>query len=143
MDEQKLAVAKGLMRDIRRGRAKIRELEASTRACETALASYAATHFRDVFTDDGDSVDFKDGSVVAASRFEGGPPVLGICGKDEIDEDLEEQKRSCLKCGCTEDAPCITLDGPCSWVDELFCSACAKDAEMARNLAESMLGFVA
>ena len=30
----------------------------------------------------------------------------------------------CKVCGCTDDKPCITEEGPCHWVMRGFCSAC-------------------
>lgn len=30
----------------------------------------------------------------------------------------------CKICGCTDDKPCITEEGPCSWVMKDLCSAC-------------------
>jgi len=35
--------------------------------------------------------------------------------------------RACRVCGCTDDWPCITDEGPCHWTDEHrdLCSACA------------------
>lgn len=34
-------------------------------------------------------------------------------------------KGVCSVCGCTEDNACVTDTGPCSWVTEDLCSACA------------------
>ena len=33
--------------------------------------------------------------------------------------------RSCRTCGCTDDRSCRTASGPCYWVEEDLCSACA------------------
>ena len=33
--------------------------------------------------------------------------------------------RTCRVCGCTEESPCITGEGPCYWVGPDLCSACA------------------
>jgi len=30
----------------------------------------------------------------------------------------------CRVCGCTDYDPCITDEGPCSWVEKDLCSAC-------------------
>ncbi len=39
-----------------------------------------------------------------------------------------KKPRECFICGCTEDKPCITDEGPCSWAFETragpVCSAC-------------------
>jgi hypothetical protein len=35
----------------------------------------------------------------------------------------------CRVCGCTEDNACVTDDGPCFWVEEDLCSACASKSE--------------
>lgn len=35
-------------------------------------------------------------------------------------------KRKCRECGCTEERACMTLAGPCHWVAEDLCSACAE-----------------
>ncbi len=32
--------------------------------------------------------------------------------------------RTCRKCGCTNDKPCMTEEGPCHWVEPDLCSAC-------------------
>lgn len=32
----------------------------------------------------------------------------------------------CRVCGCTDLEPCITDEGPCSWVEKDLCSACVK-----------------
>ena len=34
--------------------------------------------------------------------------------------------RTCRECGCTDDKPCITKEGPCSWAEKDLCSACVK-----------------
>jgi len=140
VDGQGLATAKGFMRDIRQHRAKIRTLQAETGRLETALALYAAEHFRDLFADDGDSLDLKDGSVVAHHRVVGGPLILEVCDKDEVDGDEKvEGERFCHSCLCTEGAPCITPDGPCSWVDEYHCSACVVEIKVADGLPEKCM----
>ncbi len=41
--------------------------------------------------------------------------------------------RTCRVCGCTNDTPCITSDGPCWWVEMDLCSACEKK-ERKENL---------
>jgi hypothetical protein len=33
-------------------------------------------------------------------------------------------KGVCRLCGCTDSTPCITEEGPCSWVLDDLCSAC-------------------
>lgn len=33
--------------------------------------------------------------------------------------------QECRECGCTDDAPCLTSEGPCCWVEHDLCSACA------------------
>jgi len=38
------------------------------------------------------------------------------------DPDTDEWK--CRRCGCDDLNPCITDEGPCSWVEENLCSAC-------------------
>jgi hypothetical protein len=30
----------------------------------------------------------------------------------------------CRQCGCTDDSPCMTPDGACSWAEDDLCSAC-------------------
>jgi hypothetical protein len=50
--------------------------------------------------------------------------------EDEIDDAMD----ACTVCGCTDDDPCMTSEGPCSWVSGGLCSACvppalARDAE--------------
>jgi hypothetical protein len=37
---------------------------------------------------------------------------------------------SCRRCGCTDDRACQTEDGPCFWVEDDLCSACATDEEI-------------
>lgn len=34
--------------------------------------------------------------------------------------------RTCRECGCTDDKPCMTDSGPCSWAEKDLCSACVK-----------------
>lgn len=36
--------------------------------------------------------------------------------------------RKCRACGCTQNAACMTEEGPCYWIEEDLCSACL-DAE--------------
>ena len=33
--------------------------------------------------------------------------------------------RTCRGCGCTDHAACLTMAGPCWWVDDDLCSRCA------------------
>lgn len=33
--------------------------------------------------------------------------------------------RTCRVCGCTDERACMTIEGPCYWVAEDLCSACA------------------
>lgn len=35
----------------------------------------------------------------------------------------------CRLCGCTDDTPCMTPEGPCSWVTKNTCSACVVETE--------------
>ncbi|MDD3491929.1 MAG: hypothetical protein PHZ19_00335 [Candidatus Thermoplasmatota archaeon] len=37
--------------------------------------------------------------------------------------------KECRVCGCTEDNACVTDDGPCYWVEEDLCSACAAKSQ--------------
>ncbi len=37
--------------------------------------------------------------------------------------------RKCRVCGCTDDHACMTNEGPCHWVEEDLCSACAELGE--------------
>lgn len=32
--------------------------------------------------------------------------------------------RQCRVCGCAEDHPCMTEDGPCFWLEQDLCSGC-------------------
>ena len=34
--------------------------------------------------------------------------------------------RICRVCGCTDDRACMTTAGPCYWVEDDLCSACAE-----------------
>jgi len=43
---------------------------------------------------------------------------------------------TCIGCGCTEDAACVTTDGPCAWDVEFsimagvpICTACVAESE--------------
>lgn len=39
---------------------------------------------------------------------------------------LQEAKiRRCRICGCTDDHACMTDEGPCYWIEDGLCSACA------------------
>lgn len=33
--------------------------------------------------------------------------------------------KRCRRCGCTEDNACMTIQGPCYWVEDDLCSVCA------------------
>lgn len=46
----------------------------------------------------------------------------GIEKKIENEHIYIEDVRTCRQCGCTEDAACITEEGPCRWVSEGCCS---------------------
>jgi len=39
----------------------------------------------------------------------------------------------CRVCGCTENTPCMTEDGPCYWVEKDLCSACASEMELHKE----------
>ncbi|PFG16308.1 hypothetical protein ATK74_0842 [Propionicimonas paludicola] len=34
--------------------------------------------------------------------------------------------RVCAGCGCTDDNACVTREGPCWWINDDLCSACAR-----------------
>lgn len=40
----------------------------------------------------------------------------------------------CKLCGCTDDNPCVSEEGPCSWVTSDLCSACCVVLEGGRLL---------
>ncbi len=42
----------------------------------------------------------------------------------------EKGKRRCRGCGCTGDTPCLTLEGPCFWVEADLCSSCATASDV-------------
>jgi hypothetical protein len=35
----------------------------------------------------------------------------------------------CRICGCTDNNACIGVEGPCYWVEDDLCSACAEDEQ--------------
>jgi hypothetical protein len=39
----------------------------------------------------------------------------------------------CMVCGCTEENPCMTKDGPCHWVMKGLCSACCIEIPPGEN----------
>jgi hypothetical protein len=43
--------------------------------------------------------------------------------------------RECRVCGCTDSQPCVTATGPCSWVEEDLCSACATKERIGALIA--------
>lgn len=48
----------------------------------------------------------------------------------------KEEVQKCRICGCTEDTPCMTAEGPCSWVKDDLCSACWEETKKARMEVE-------
>lgn len=44
--------------------------------------------------------------------------------------------RTCRVCGCTDHRACMTMDGPCSWVELDLCSAC-DDSEAVSIYSEA------
>jgi hypothetical protein len=48
----------------------------------------------------------------------------------------KQEEQRCRVCGCTWYAPCITKDGPCYWVKEDLCSACATEETKETDLAQ-------
>jgi len=43
--------------------------------------------------------------------------VLSVVGEPDV--------RACKICGCTDEEACVTPSGPCMWVYDDLCSACA------------------
>lgn len=50
-------------------------------------------------------------------------------------------KGVCKLCGCTEDNACVTETGPCHWVTEDLCSACADLVEELHLIIPHMCRF--
>lgn len=46
---------------------------------------------------------------------------------------VQATTRHCRRCGCTNDKPCLTKFGPCSWWNDDLCSACITDEEIRRH----------
>lgn len=44
-------------------------------------------------------------------------------------------ERACRRCGCTWTTACLTVNGPCCWVEKDLCSACLTRPEAMRWMA--------
>jgi len=55
--------------------------------------------------------------------------------EDEEEEEEEGMEmRKCRVCGCDDLHACWTEDGPCYWVEENLCSACASKKTKKREV---------
>jgi hypothetical protein len=104
-----------------------------------------------------DSVDLHDAIAVANLRAH--LEMIGVC----IDHAAEIQRgaespapgcacltpapaappaRFCRVCGCTEDQPCVNLEGQgCHWVAEDLCSACSSSSSSPASLDDPKVFF--
>lgn len=48
----------------------------------------------------------------------------------------------CRICGCTDDQPCITEEGPCYWVMKDLCSACYIELPPGQNCFKGNVGLI-
>jgi hypothetical protein len=55
---------------------------------------------------------------------DGTPKKAKKAKKKTTKEKKSSKVRTCRECGCTDDKPCITKEGPCSWAKKDLCSAC-------------------
>ena len=119
------ADAARVMEDIRRHYNEGRRIQCESRRLELLIAQYAAAAHPDAFPEEGGSWECGPGGITAVKCVADGPLVLEVDVDDQItDGILDEDTRRCVHCGCTEDEPCITLDGPCGWAGEDVCTAC-------------------
>lgn len=70
---------------------------------------------------EAEAIGSKAREVLAAAGLDPAQ-VVYILTNDELDIGMV-----CYGCGCTEFSACETEDGPCSWVAECWCSACAEE----------------
>jgi len=66
----------------------------------------------------------------------GGEPLAGSGFEAEAVEESPAGTRTCPGCACSEHDACMTVSGPCSWVENSeYCSACVHPATRTRPSA--------
>jgi len=68
-------------------------------------------------------------SHFAARKYSQGIPKRVRCEQCKNQSEAEIKIRRCRICGCTDDHACVTEEGPCYWVEQDLCSACASKTQ--------------
>lgn len=68
--------------------------------------------------------EYKEAASWAKLNADGTPKKAKKVKEKSTKEKKPTKVRTCRECGCTDDKPCITKEGPCRWAKKDLCSAC-------------------